>query len=79
MVWTKNQQVVGERAEISADSPYNNQTPFYSVGETGKIEHKVLIDLEIKDFVSFWRMNERKLWLIISGCGLYFLIILFGG
>lgn len=70
---------IGDLAFKTTDKPYLQECDLLQVGQDGTPSNKIIVDLDVLDLATFWTFHERKLWFIMTFCGIAFLMIIYSG
>jgi hypothetical protein len=64
-------QDIGMSAYKDTDGMNYEETPVFDVDNNGFPSKKINVDALSNDIQTFWKMHEKKLWIILVGCSIY--------
>jgi hypothetical protein len=64
-------QGLDNSAYKDTDGMNYEETPIFDVDNNGFPSKKINVDALSNDIQTFWKMHEKKLWIILVGCSIY--------
>jgi len=64
-------QGLDKSAYKDTDGMNYEETPIFDVDNNGFPSKKINVDALSNDIQTFWKMHEKKLWIILVGCSIY--------